>query len=387
MAERYQILEPLGKGAMGEILLARDSLLERRVALKFLPAELQEDEAARSRFLREARLAAALDHPYICKVYEIGRMDGRDFIALEYVEGKTLKQRIEEGPIDSKQALEIAGEIAEALEKAHGEKVIHRDLKPSNVMLTAEGHVKVMDFGLAKRLPSDEGSSSQDQSASWTGGGGTPGTPAYMSPEQLRGEAADTRSDIFSFGILLYEMLAGVHPFRKAQAIETAHAILSEAAPRLSDYLPQAPPLLQHAVQKMLAREPQRRYRDMGQARADLREIGLELESPLEAAAAPFEQKRERSRFLRQALPWVVAVLAVLAVVTWQYLQLAPRLPQPTTRFRLPTEALAVLVHASSPAVALSPDGTHLAYIAGDSQFGQLYVRDLNSLAAKPVFL
>ena len=215
---------------MGEVYLAEDRTLDRKVALKFLPEEMRQDELARKRFLREAKSAAALDHPFICKIYEIGEAEEAPYIAMEYVKGMTLEEKFSQGPPPWKEVLETALEIAEALEAAHGEDIVHRDLKPLNVMITPEGHVKVMDFGLAKRLVPIEGGGRQEQSL--TGGlsktGMTLGTLAYMSPEQVRGQTVDTRSDIFSFGVMLYEMLRGVHPFQKDLPMDTAQAILSQ---------------------------------------------------------------------------------------------------------------------------------------------------------------
>ena len=218
----YRITDRIGAGGMGEVYRATDTVLKREVALKFLPEELARDEVARRRFLREAQSAAALDHPFICHIHEIGEADGKDFIAMEYVEGRTLRDRLAPGPLAIAECLKIALEIAEALEKAHQNRIVHRDLKPSNIMLTPDGHAKVMDFGLAKRVAREEENSEEATLTGLTREGSTVGTVPYMSPEQLKGEEVDTRSDIFSFGIILYEMLAGVHPFRKAEGIATA---------------------------------------------------------------------------------------------------------------------------------------------------------------------
>ena len=252
----YEILAKLGKGGMGEVVLARDPTLDRRVALKFLSENLGQDEIAKKRFLREAKSAAALDHPYICKIYETGEAEGRPFIAMEYVRGETLEHRITRGALPLVEAQRIAHEIAEALETAHQEGIVHRDLKPANIMLTEDGHVKVLDFGLAKRGASPEDTASELETASrLTGEGMTLGTMAYMSPEQVRARAVDARSDIFSFGVVLYEMVGGVHPFAKPTAMDTAAAILNLAPPALSSQRKEASELLEHVVGKMLAKD------------------------------------------------------------------------------------------------------------------------------------
>jgi len=228
----YKVLEKIGQGGMGEVFLAEDTTLDRKVALKFLPEEMQQDSTAKKRFLREAKSAAALDHPFICHIHEVGEAEGKSFISMEYIQGTTLKEKLVEGPLPIKEALEKATEIAEALEAAHKQEIVHRDLKPSNIMLTPEGHVKVMDFGLAKRVTPVEGQE-EEITTKLTQQGSTLGTVPYMSPEQIRGQVVDTRSDIFSFGVVLLEMLTGVNPFKKGSAMDTAHAILGETPPLL----------------------------------------------------------------------------------------------------------------------------------------------------------
>ena len=293
----YKIQEKLGRGGMGEVFLAQDQSLDRRVALKLLATELEHDETAKKRFLREAKSAAALDHPYICKIYEIGEAEVSlqpersasgaravgvgprgtrkcSFIAMEYIGGETLGDRVKRNALTLLEAQRIASEILEALETAHRENIVHRDLKPSNIMLTVGGHVKVLDFGLAKRMTGPEAADSQFETASQlTGKGMTLGTLAYMSPEQLRGQPVDARSDIFSFGIVLYEMLAGEHPFSKATSMDTAASILNLPQPPLTRYRPEAPELLDHIVSKMLAKEPGERYQLVHEVRTDLERV------------------------------------------------------------------------------------------------------------------
>ena len=289
----YRILASLGQGGMGDVFLARDTVLDRKVALKFLAHEMQKDPRARKRFLREAKSAAALDHPYICKIYEAGEDQKKSFIAMEYVQGATLKVCMAKGPVTLKEALETAVEIAEALEEAHKQKIVHRDIKPSNIMLTVGGHVKVMDFGLAKQLAAAEGQE-QEMTADLTQEGSAIGTVPYMSPEQLRGHPLDTRSDIFSFGVLLYEMVAGVHPFQKRGAMDTAQAILGETPPPVARYLNDVPELLQHVLKKMLSKEPDSRYQLIHEVRTDLEELSRMIDSGGEKTLRQRDQEMTR---------------------------------------------------------------------------------------------
>ena len=240
--------------------------------MKFLPEGFKQDSTARKRFLREAKSAAALDHPYICKIYEVGEEEGQSFISMEYIPGQTLSQKLTEGPLPLKNALQMAVEIAEALNAAHKKDIVHRDLKPSNIMLTPDGHVKVMDFGLAKQLTSPKGQEEEITTA-LTRQSTTLGTVPYMSPEQVRGQEVDTRSDIFSFGVIIYELLTGVNPFKKDGYMDTAHAILSQTPPPLTRYTEDIPLLLQHTVKKMLAKEPDRRYQLLHEVRTNLLEV------------------------------------------------------------------------------------------------------------------
>ena len=273
----YRIEASLGKGGMGEVYLAQDTTLDRKVALKFLAEALQQDTNARLRFLREAKAAASLDHPYICKIYAVGEEKEKSFIAMEYVQGATLKDSLAKGPVKLKEALKTAVEIAEALEEAHKKKIVHRDIKPSNIMLTGTGHVKMMDFGLAKYLPASE-DEEQEQTTDLTQEGSALGTVPYMSPEQVRGQPVDTRSDIFSFGVLLYELLTGVNPFRKGTTMDTAQAIINETAPPLARYRHEIPELLQHVVRKMLNKEAERRYQLIHEVRIDLEDLSKMIE-------------------------------------------------------------------------------------------------------------
>jgi serine/threonine protein kinase len=224
----YRIIGKLGAGGMGEVYLAEDEQLDRKVAIKFLPAEVATDERAKQRLIREAKTAATLDHPNICAIYEVSQEDGYSFIVLQYVEGETLAERLRNKVPDLREALAIAAQVADALREAHARGIVHRDIKPENIMLTTRGQVKVLDFGLAKVLRDPdliEGNTETETMLSAPGM--IMGTVPYMSPEQVRGEELDSRSDIFSFGTVLYELFSGRRPFEAKSAAEIISAILT----------------------------------------------------------------------------------------------------------------------------------------------------------------
>lgn len=279
IAGKYRIIEEIGQGGMGIVFKAEDTCLDRNVAIKFLPEEMYQDPTARSRFIREAKAAAALDHPYICSIYEAGETENRLFFAMEYVPGKTMRDRLSEGPLPLKQALQIATEIVEALEFAHEKGMIHRDIKPANIMLMEKGHAKILDFGLAKLLP--KASEMEPAKAATienaTEPGMVMGTVAYMSPEQVRGQAVDHRSDIFSFGCVLYEMVTGKSAFSRGSAVETMIAILKEEPLGPTIIESSVPASLSRAIERCLEKRPEERFqsaRDLGfTLQAEAREL------------------------------------------------------------------------------------------------------------------
>ena len=286
----YRVLEEIGHGGVGVVYRALDTTLGREVALKVLgPAALREPEQER-RFQQEARAAASLAHPAVSVIYEIDEADGATFIAMELVRGRPLSASLAGSPIEPGRALDLAIEVAEGLVEAHARGVVHRDLKPKNVMLTESGHVKIIDFGLAKLLRPRPPFESGADTPPWgdTDPGRILGTAAYMSPEQVRGGEVDARSDLFAFGALLYEMLSGEPAFRRETGVETLHAVLKEPAPRLPESpLGAAGPVLQRVLDRCLAKAPDDRYPSAAELLTDLREARRRLA----AAAEPVERR------------------------------------------------------------------------------------------------
>jgi eukaryotic-like serine/threonine-protein kinase len=302
VVSRYRILSRIGEGGMGEVFLAHDPSLNRQIALKFLPAAQTATSDARKRLLHEAQAAARLDHPFVCKVYEAGESEGRPYIAMEYVEGKTVQQLLGQGPLAIKEAIRLAAEIAEALDFAHKRGVVHRDLKPSNVMVGADGHVKVMDFGVAKYIEARAGDAAMTMTA--TAAGETSGTAIYMSPEQLRGLPVDGRSDAFAFGLLLYEMTSGAHAFLRSSVFSTVDAILNDTPAPLDERRPGVPPLLAHIISRCLEKDKDRRYQS-------LREAQIELSRLAEGTGYGVTENRDARR---PGMRWAVAAAAVVAL-------------------------------------------------------------------------
>src|SRR3989441_1177634 len=306
----YRILSKLGAGGMGEVYLAEDTQLGRRVAIKFLSPELVADEQANKRLIKEARAAATLDHPNICAIYEVGEAEGRSFIAMQYVEGETLDIRIKRKPLDSSESLSIACQVADALSDAHAHGIIHRDIKPSNIIITARGQAKVMDFGLARMTTGATDSEAETQSLLTTPGA-VIGTVPYMSPEQVRGEPVDARSDIFSFGVTLYEMLCGRQPFASESAAATASAILTHEPAPLARYCADAPEELQRIIRKSLEKDREQRYQSARELSIDLK--NLQRDSDVRALTAAARTSPRPAVFRRFA--FVALALLSLAVI------------------------------------------------------------------------
>ena len=305
-AEKYRIMEEIGRGGMGVVLKAEDTKLKRTVALKFLPLDLSLHPEAKERFIREAQAAAALDHPNICTIYEVDEAEGKAYISMAYVEGQSLRERIQSGPIRSEEALDIAVQVADGLKEAHKKGIVHRDIKSANVMVDKKGQAKIMDFGLAKisgtTLITREGT--------------TMGTLAYMSPEQTRGEAVDHRTDIWSLGVVLYEMLSGQLPFEGDHDASVLYSIVHEEQKPLKDIRPDIPVEMQQVVNRALKKKPESRYQSASEMLEDLEKYQKMLRVE-ELGIRDFRSLLRRIRQPRVAVPIILMILAVCVLVVW----------------------------------------------------------------------
>ncbi len=374
----YRILEKLGGGGMGVVYKAEDTRLHRFVALKFLPQDIAHDPQALARFQREAQAASALNHPDICTIYDVGEQDGQAFIAMEHLDGMTLKNRINGKTLETDVLLTLAIEITDALDAAHAKGIIHRDIKSSNIFITERGHAKILDFGLAK-LTSPEAAANigkaatltDDDGAQHTLPGTTLGTVAYMSPEQALGEELDARSDLFSLGVVLYEMATGVLPFQGATNAAIFNAILNQAPVPPSQLTRGLPPKLEEIIGKALEKSRELRCQSAAEINADLKRLKRELGGGTTSGMPVAVQPRARSR---KELWAVVAVLVVLFAGYFfrksyrgnnTNLPFAPKLVQITT-----TEGL----HEFP---AWSPDGKHIAYSRDVNGYKKIFVKPL----------
>jgi len=392
----YEIVAPIGAGGMGEVYRARDTRLGRDVAIKVLPQHLTEKPDARQRFEREARSVSSLNHPHICTLYDIGHQDGTNFLVMEYLEGETLAKRLEKGPLATTELLRVGIEIADALEKAHRQGILHRDLKPSNIMLTNSG-AKLMDFGLAKAsgeagapvLSSLTQSLSHGaQSTPVTAEGTIVGTFQYMSPEQMEGKEADARSDIFSFGAVLFEMATGKRAFEGKTTASVIAAILEREPPAISTVQPMSPPALDRTVRICLAKDPDERFQSAHDVKLQLewiRDAGSQAGVPAAAVA----QRKNRER-----IAWAAAALFAIGTIVFGigYFLRAPKAaPAIVSEISPPANANFVLSGNFSDPPAFSPDGKQLAF-GGPPTFGaatggqpELWLRSLDSATARPL--
>ena len=361
---------------MGEVYKAHDSRLDRVVAIKVLPSLYVGNQSLRSRFEREAKAISRLNHPNICTLYDIGHENGTDYLVLEYLEGETLASRLKKGAMQIEELIRTATQVADALERAHKQGLVHRDLKPANIMLTKNG-AKLLDFGLAKLQVNEgivEGVEGVTRTTPLTGEGTIIGTIQYMAPEQLEGKEADQRSDIFSFGTVLYEMATGRRAFEGSSQASLIAAILKEEPRAISELQPMSPPMLDRAIRQCLAKDPDQRWQSAGDLKRALTwvsEGGSQVGIPVPVSVR--RRIRERALWIASAILFLLT--ATLAVIHFGQRSVEPRV----VRFTIPSPS--GLSAVSWPRV--SPDGSTVAFIAADTsrQIG-IYLRPFNSLEA-----
>ena len=372
----YEIVEPIGKGGMGEVFRARDTKLGRDVAIKVLPEEFARDTDRLARFKREAKVLASLNHPNIAAIHGLDEAEGMHFLVLELVPGETLADRIARGAMPIDEAIAVATQISEGLEEAHEQGIVHRDLKPANIKLTEDDKVKILDFGLAKAFGEEATAADDSMSPTLTQdatrAGVILGTAAYMSPEQAKGKRVDRRTDVFAFGAVLYEMLTGKKAFRGESVSEVLAAVMKDEP----DWgpLPRGP--VGKVVHRCLAKAVNLRYQHVGDARIELNE------------QSPVVEPSKRDPRVSAFVGLVVGVVTGAAM--WAFLSPAPAVPRPISRWSVPIPAGSMISRGvtgstSSPSVAISPDGRHLAYVLAHGETTQLYLRATDSLDAEPV--
>ncbi|MGA7292395.1 MAG: serine/threonine-protein kinase [Terriglobales bacterium] len=373
----YRIVTKLGGGGMGVVYEAEDQRLGRRVALKFLPEDLAHNPQARERFQREARAASALNHPNICTIYDIGEHENRLYIVMECLEGTTLKYRIEGKPMSVEQIVDFGAQVADALEVAHAAGIVHRDLKPANLFLTKRGQAKILDFGLAKvsasapKLDAAGGSlaTAAIDEAHLTSPGSALGTVAYMSPEQARGEELDARTDLFSFGAVLYEMATGRQPFTGNTSAIIFDAILNKPPTSSVRINPDVPAPLEAVIDKCLEKDRTLRYQTASDLRADLQRLKRDTQSSKVAAvsgsvpAQPQEPKLPSRRWPMLSMAVAVSALAIIAVLVGGYFAgwFTPQRPYSQAELK-PQQLTANSSEDPVAVTSISPDGKYLLY-------------------------
>ena len=385
----YEIQSSLGAGGMGEVYAARDTRLDRTVAIKILPEHLSEKPEAHARFEREARAVSSLNHPNVCQLYDVGEQSGVRYIVMEYLQGETLADRLKKGPLSLEQLTRIGAEIGDGLQAAHRSGIVHRDLKPGNIMLTRSG-AKILDFGLAKG-GAVAGSahdlmvtlSSPALSDPLTAEGSLVGTFQYMAPEQVEGKEATACSDIFSFGSVLYEMATGKRAFEGKSQISVASSILEKDPPPVVTIIPTAPPSLDHVIRGCLAKDPDARWHSAGDVARELRWIGTSSGSSSQisaaAAVAPPLGRRMRERFA-----WAALAAALLGVVIWFASRPAPTTPIIHSSLLPPPDAVFDFTGDFSGPPVLSADGTQVAYCAhGVKERSSIWIQPLDTNAPR----
>jgi Tol biopolymer transport system component len=381
----YEILESAGAGGMGEVYRARDTRLDRDVAVKILPAHLAGNPDLRSRFEREARAASSLNHPHICVLHDIGSQNGTDYLVMEYIEGETLARRLERGPMSIEDLLRTAIQIADALDKAHRQGLVHRDLKPGNIMLTKSG-AKLLDFGLAKNTAAAHASgltAAPTAASPLTAEGTIVGTFQFMAPEQLEGGEADARSDIFAFGTILYEMATGKTAFEGKTQASLIASILKEQPRSIGTLAPMTPPALDRLIGTCLAKDPDERRQTMHDVLLELRWIS-EAGSQAGVPAPVAIRRKSRERIAWGLVGAAVVTAAVLGGALIRFLGVEERVYR---TFIPPPLGGSFFLESIQPGpVSISPDGTQLAFVARDAEGPvQLWVRPLDVLEARPL--
>jgi len=384
----YEIGAPLGAGGMGEVYRARDTRLDRTVAVKILPQEMSNDPARKQRFEREAKTISSLSHPHICVLHDVGHQDGIDYLVMECVEGETLSKRLEKGPLPLELVLRYGAQLADALDKAHKNGVIHRDLKPGNIMLTRDG-AKLLDFGLAKPsagLLNDMTLTAQIPSSPVTQQGMIVGTFQYMSPEQVEGKELDARSDIFSFGAILYEMLSGRRAFEGKSQLSVASSILEGEPIPIHTFKPMTPPAFEHVLKKCLAKSVDERWQSAGDLASELQWIA---ESGTQAEAPDSSASSAKSRWQRIApIVAIAALAATVLLLTFLLIRNGASRGNSdlgVVRLTIPLPPKQELAADMTLAVILSPDGQRVAYVAAESGVSHLYVRRLDQFQPVPI--
>ena len=382
----YKIIDKLGSGGQGEVYLAEDSRLDRKVALKILPQHLSERADLRERFEREARAVSSLNHPHICTLYDIGEQDGIHFLVMEHLEGETLEARLAKGALPLEQTLEYAIQIADALDKAHRQGVVHRDLKPGNIMLVKSG-AKLLDFGLAKLQAADTPtnlSALPTEQANLTAEGTILGTLQYMAPEQLEGKEADSRTDIFAFGAVVYEMATGKKAFEGSSQASLIAAIMQTDPRPMAELQPMTPPVLDRVIKKCLAKEPDSRWQSASDLHDELKWI---TEGGLTTALLSADTAMPAPKLWRQAIPLVMVALVattIASIAVWNLKSSTAIWPVAHLTMALPENEQLAGLRNMSP-VAVSPNGSDIAYVALRDGTRQLFLRTLDSLDARPI--
>src|SRR5882672_4982506 len=367
----YEIQSPLGAGGMGEVYSATQSSLGRQVAIKILASASALDPERLRRFEQEARAASALNHPNIISIYDVGRDDAISYMAMELVDGKTLRALLEAGPLGIKKTLQIATQIADGLAKAHAAGIVHRDLKPENVMVTRDGFVKILDFGLAKLLRAlDSSSDAMTVAGPATHPGMVMGTAGYMSPEQARGGDIDYRSDIFSFGSMLYEMVAGKQPFKGASTAQTLTAIIEDDPQPVAEANPKTPTPLRWIIERCLAKDPEDRYTSTRDLARDLQSIRDHLSDATTSAQIPQAAvATQRPKWLIPALIGLAGLILGGALVAW--LRPNPVASSATLRY--------LTFSGNDYAPSVSPDGHTVAFVSGRDGKSRIWLKQLES--------